>query len=220
MFGGKKVDPVDQAKQWKKEIQKQVRHMDRDIQNIKRSEQRSLNECKALAKKNRLGAVKILAKEIANTRKTIERMHMAKAQLNSVSSTLQTSISMLKMQGVMSKSAEVMTAMNKLVNVKEIAETMGTMAREMEKAGYVEEIIGETMESVGPEGLDAEADAEADRIVAEITGGVLSSATAAPTAAVKTAATAEPVAAAAEEEAPVEEETHATDDLMSRLQAL
>jgi hypothetical protein len=35
-----------------------------------------------------------------------------------------------------------------------------------------------------PEGLDAEADAEADRIIAEITSGVLSNAGAAPAAAV------------------------------------
>jgi division protein CdvB (Snf7/Vps24/ESCRT-III family) len=36
--------------------------------------------------------VKVLAKEIANTRRTVERMYMAKAQLNSVSSSLQTSM--------------------------------------------------------------------------------------------------------------------------------
>ena len=38
---------------------------------------------------------------------------------------------------------------------------------------------------IQPEGLDADADAEVDRIVSEITGGVLSSAIAAPSAAVK-----------------------------------
>jgi len=37
---------------------------------------------------------------------------------------------------------------NRLVNVKEISETMTNMAREMEKAGLVEEIIGDTMESL------------------------------------------------------------------------
>jgi hypothetical protein len=33
----------------------------------------------------------------------------------------------------MAKSAEIMTAMNKLVNIKEISETMQNMAREMER---------------------------------------------------------------------------------------
>jgi len=112
-FGAKKQDPIDLAKQWKREIAKQERHMDRDIANVKRAEQRSVAECKALAKKGRMGAVKILAKEIANTRKTIERMYTAKAQLSSVSNSLQTSMSMMKIQGCMEKSAEVMSAMNR-----------------------------------------------------------------------------------------------------------
>mmetsp|Transcript_33902 Transcript_33902/g.74659 ORF Transcript_33902/g.74659 Transcript_33902/m.74659 type:complete len:246 (-) Transcript_33902:139-876(-) len=216
-FGfGKKQDPYDLAKEWKREIQKQVRVMDRDILNIKRSEQRSVNECKALAKKNRMGAVRILAKEIASTRKTVERMYTAKAQLNSVASTLQTSMSMMKLQGCMEKSAEIMTAMNKLVNIKEISLTMGKMAREMEKAGLVEEIIGDTMESMEPEGLDADADEEVNRVVAEITGGVLSGAGAAPQESLKAPA-AEP---AAQVEQPSEQEDVSTNDLMSRLQAL
>ena len=47
-----------------------------------------------------------------------------------------------------------------------------------------------------PEGLDAEADKEAERIIAEITGGVLAGAGATPAAAVagKSAATAEAAA--------------------------
>lgn len=95
LFGGgerKSTDPMDLAKQWKRNLQKEIRRMDRDISDIKRSEQRSLAECKALAKKGRISAVKILAKEIANTRKTVERMYTAKAQLSSVSSTLATSM--------------------------------------------------------------------------------------------------------------------------------
>jgi hypothetical protein len=97
MFGGndsgkKKNDPIDQCKQWKRDLQKEIRRMDRDISDIKRAEQKSIAECKTLAKKGRMSAVKVLAKEIANTRRTVERMYMAKAQLNSVSSSLQTSM--------------------------------------------------------------------------------------------------------------------------------
>jgi len=93
---------------------------------------------------------------------------------------------------------------------------MGKMAREMEKAGLVEEIIGDTMESMEPEGLDADADEEVNRVVAEITGGVLSGAGAAPQESLKAPA-AEP---AAQVEQPSEQEDVSTNDLMSRLQAL
>lgn len=144
----KNGDEVEQVKGWKRELEKQARRMDRDIVNIQRAEQRSISECKALAKKGRTGAVRILAKEIANTRRTIARLYNAKAQLNSVASTLQTSISMMKLQGCMVKSAEVMTAMNKLMNVNEISATMASMAREMERMGLVDEVVGEAFESM------------------------------------------------------------------------
>ena len=90
-----------------------------------------------------------------NTRKTVDRMYTAKAQLGSVSTNLQVSMSMLKMQGVLGKSTEIMHSMNQLMNVKEMSVTMGDMAREMERAGLIDEIISETMESMEPEGLDS-----------------------------------------------------------------
>ena len=159
-FFAPKPDPVELAKEWKRKLQKEARAIDREITNIKRQEDRAMKECKALAKANRLPAAKILAKEIVRTRKMVERMYMAKAQLNSVSNTLQTSVckfiatkrtisymfsfrlillilfsfkAMIKMKGCIEKSAEIMGSMNKLVNVKEISETMRDMAREMER---------------------------------------------------------------------------------------
>ena len=38
--------------------------MDRDITTIKRAETKALNECKALVKKGKVSAAKILAKEV------------------------------------------------------------------------------------------------------------------------------------------------------------
>ena len=43
----------------------------------------------------------------------------------------------MKLSGCMEKSTEIMTSMNKLINVSEIRETMTSMAREMEKVGLV-----------------------------------------------------------------------------------
>lgn len=164
-----KKDPADLAKEWKRNLQKEMRHLDRDILNLKRQEDRAMKECKALAKKNQLSSAKVLAKEIARTRKTIERMHTSKAQMNSVCNNLQTSmckcnpydynilsfpynifncvsLAMLKMQGCIAKSADIMHAMNELVNIKDLKESMGSMAREMERAGLIEEMMSETMD--------------------------------------------------------------------------
>ncbi len=87
-----KVDPAESAKQWKRQLQKEARNIDKDIERLKREEQKSLKECKKLAKEGYLPAARILAKEIVNTRKATTRMYAAKAQLNSVSMFLQTSV--------------------------------------------------------------------------------------------------------------------------------
>ncbi len=60
----KKDDAIELGKEWKRNLQKEARKIDRDILNIKRMEDKSMKECKALAKAGRLGAVKILAKEV------------------------------------------------------------------------------------------------------------------------------------------------------------
>lgn len=87
-----KKDPAELAKEWKRNLQKEMRHLDRDILNIKRQEDRAMKECKALVKKNQVAAAKVLAKEIANTRRTVERMYTSKAQMNSVCNNLQTTM--------------------------------------------------------------------------------------------------------------------------------
>ena len=72
------------------------------------------------------------------------------------------------------------TATTRLVNMKELRETMGTMAREMEKAGLIEEIMGDSLDMMDDAGIDAEADKEVDKIITEITAGVLAPAGATP----------------------------------------
>ena len=59
-----KNDPQELGKEWKRNLAKEVRKIERDIGNIKREEAKALQECKNLAKKGRVDAAKILAKEV------------------------------------------------------------------------------------------------------------------------------------------------------------
>jgi charged multivesicular body protein 3 len=179
-FGTKPVDPVEQTKNWKRELQKTSRKLERDIAGLERAEKDALKECKKLAKAGNQSAARILAKEVVNTRKAIDRMYQGKAQINSVCFALQNSLAMIKIQGCISKSTEVMTAMNQIINLPEMQATMGTFAREMERAGMIDEIVGETFESLEDPGLETEADQAADKIVEEIMAEVLAPAGAVP----------------------------------------
>lgn len=76
-----------------------------------------------------------------------------------------------------------MQAMQRLVRLPEIAETMREMSREMTKAGILEEMIEETMESLeDSEDILEEAQAEVDKVLWEITDGKLGEAPSVPTA--------------------------------------
>ena len=71
-----------------------------------------------------------------------------KAQMHSVEMQLQSSISLMKIQGTITKSAEIMKAMNKLMSVPSIQKTMSEMAVEMERMGLIEEVMGEALDSL------------------------------------------------------------------------
>lgn len=68
-----------------------------------------------------------------------------------------------------SQSAEAMAAMNALVNVPIMSATMRTLAREMEKAGFIQEMVEDTL---GGEELSDEADEEIDKGERELRGAL------------------------------------------------
>ena len=188
LFGGsapKKVDPVEEAKKWKQNLAREMRHLERDKCELDRAEKKAAVECKRLAKMGQLSSAKILAKEIVNIRKAAGRLLTAKAQMNSVSMALQSSVSLLKLQGVMSKSTEVMSMMNQLIKLPEVSATMSAMAREMERAGLVEEMISDTFAAIEPDDLEIEADAEVLKVIEELTSDLLAPAGLAPTTRIK-----------------------------------
>lgn len=71
----------------------------------------------------------------------------------------------------MGKSAQVMSAMNRLLSVPRISQTMQALAREMAKSGIIEEMVQDSFEALDPEGLDEEADQEVAAVLFELTEG-------------------------------------------------
>lgn len=100
-----KKDPSTLAKEWRRNLAKEARSIERDVsgitrvtvvydsplkrkylydvndylvqvENLRREEKKALNECKKLTKEGRVSAAKILAKEVVSTRKAVERMQV------------------------------------------------------------------------------------------------------------------------------------------------
>lgn len=163
-----------QVREWSSKLRKQTYLLDRQIRSIQREEAKVKLSLKQAAKKGDKDVCLILAKEIVNSRKAVNRINTSKAQLNSVSLHMQQQAAALRVAGCMQKSAEVMKAMHSLVKVHEISDVMRELAKEMTKAGIMEELMEETMEStsgIEEEEMEEEVQKEVDKVLFELTQG-------------------------------------------------
>lgn len=82
----------------------------------------------------------------------------------------------MKIAGSLKTSTEVMKSMSNLVKIPELQRTMNEMSKEMMKAGIIDEMIQDSLDSVldaDADDIDNVADAEVEKIIFEITQGKL-----------------------------------------------
>jgi charged multivesicular body protein 3 len=180
IFGGRKLTPKEQQKKWKKDLRKQQRELDKQIRTAKRQEAKVKKEIKKYAKSGDIKIVKTLAKDIVKGRKLVERLYTAKAQINSVSMQLQNQVAMQRVTSAMGQSSQMMKSMQALVSIPDVRKAAMDMAREMEKAGLIEEMQEDMMEMMDPEDMDDEIAEEVDKVVTELTGNILDDADVVP----------------------------------------
>ncbi|EPY30658.1 charged multivesicular body protein 3 [Strigomonas culicis] len=162
--------PEEDVRKWTRQLRSEQRKMDMQITKIQREEQKVKVSMKQAAKKNDTFAVKMLAKELLRSRKAVNRMHTAKAQMNSVGMQLQNQLATIKLSGGLAKSGVIMKDMNDLLKVKEVQETMREMSKEMTKTGIIEEMMNDTLDNALDEDIsDGELEDEVSKVVAEVT---------------------------------------------------
>jgi charged multivesicular body protein 3 len=162
---GKPLTPEESVKKWRTELRKEMRSLDRSVMHIEREEFKVKTQIKQLAKRQDMSGVKLLAKELVRSKKAKERLHMSKAQLNSVQLHLQHNLAQYKLAGCIKSSAEVMASMNNAIRLPEIHQAMVMMATEMQKAGLIEEMVDDLMEN---DEIEDEADEEIDKVLTEL----------------------------------------------------
>lgn len=107
-----------------------------------------------------------------------------------------------------------MQAMQRLIRVPEVAQTMQAMSREMMKAGIIEEMLDESMEPFeDTEEMEEAAQVEIDKVLWEITEGKLGEAPAPPIGDKASTSIEEPAE-------PEEEDEEEIEEMQSRLAAL
>ncbi|KAJ3179355.1 Charged multivesicular body protein 3 [Geranomyces variabilis] len=208
MFIGKKLTPEEQVKKWRQSVRAQERELDKSMRGIDAEEMKVKRHLKAAAKRNDATSCRILAKEIVTSRKARDRLATSKAQLNSLTMNMQQQLATMKIAGTVQKSTQIMKLVNNLVKLPEISATMQEMGQEMMKAGIIEEMMEDTLEMGDEDEIEAEADEEVNKVLFELTDGMLGEAPAG-------------VGAAFEQEKEKEKESKAAeDDFAARLSAL
>ncbi|KAJ3162651.1 Charged multivesicular body protein 3 [Geranomyces michiganensis] len=208
MFIGKKLTPEEQVKKWRQSVRTQERELDKSMRGIDAEEMKVKRHLKAAAKRNDATSCRILAKEIVTSRKARDRLATSKAQLNSLTMNMQQQLATMKIAGTVQKSTQIMKLVNNLVKLPEISATMQEMGQEMMKAGIIEEMMEDTLEMGDEDEIEAEADEEVNKVLFELTDGMLGEAPAG-------------VGAAFEQEKEKEKESKAAEeDFAARLSAL
>jgi len=167
LWGAKKADPVKQAREFKISIRTEIRNVDRQIRDLDRAEKEAIKNIRAAAKRKDDKSVRILAKEVVNLRQVKERLYCGKAHLNSINLLIDSQIANIRVAGCLQENVAVMEKVNETLRLPELNHTMMTLAREMEKAGLIEEVMSDAIESV-IEVDEAEVDAEVEKVMEEL----------------------------------------------------
>lgn len=166
-----KPNPSQVLRDWQRRLRQECRSIDRQIRDIQREETNVQKAIREAAKRNDMGSAKALAKEIVRSRKTVNRLHENKAQLNSISLQLGESVAVARTVGHLSKSAEVMKLVNSLMKAPEVALTMQEFSKEMTKAGVIEEMVNDALDdALDSEDIEEETEEEIDKVLTAIAG--------------------------------------------------
>lgn len=201
-------DPKELVRKWQAQLRADQRRIERQIRDIQFEEKKVQKNIKDAAKRSDLTTCKILAKEIVHSRKAVGRLYVNKAQMMSISSALTEQLAMVRVAGSLQKSNDVMKLVNESMKLPELQKTMMEMSKEMQRAGLIDEMMSDAMDSaMGMEDEEEETDAEVQRVLDEVAGEAL---------AAMPRARARPAAAAVQEEP----EEAAEEDLQQRLNAM
>ncbi|KAJ1797572.1 Vacuolar protein-sorting-associated protein 24 [Coemansia sp. RSA 2399] len=168
-----KPSPDKVVNKWCSEIRTQQRGLDRQLRGITMEENKVEQSIKQLAKKGDIKSCKALARELVRSRRQKDRIATSNAQLNSISMELRRQLSTLKVAGTLQKSTHVMKSVNQLISVPQLQRSLMEMSKEMMKAGIIDEMTEDMLESIDDADVEEEAEAEVDRVLAEVTEGML-----------------------------------------------
>merc|ERR1719218_148527 len=163
--GKSKMTPEEQMRAHKRAINRSIRELDRERQNLQNAEAKTIREIKQAAQKGQIASVKTMAKDLVRTRKHMSKFYAMKSQLQGVQLRLQQIKSTEAMARALKGCTQAMSAMEKTTNLPELSKIMEDFKRESETMGLQEEMMNDTIDEALKEDGDEE---QEDVIVSQV----------------------------------------------------
>ena len=155
-LGQSKPTLEEQMRANKRMINKSIRELEKERNNLAAQEKKIISDIKLAAKNNQMNSVKIMAKDLVRTRKYMTKFYEMKSHLQGVQLRMQTIKSTEAMARSMAGATKAMTALSKQLNLPALTEILQEFQQETEKLGITQEVMGDTIDEVMGEVGDIE----------------------------------------------------------------
>eukprot|EP00802_Teleaulax_amphioxeia_P024596 Tamp_25315.p1 GENE.Tamp_25315~~Tamp_25315.p1 ORF type:complete len:295 (+),score=83.33 Tamp_25315:100-885(+) len=166
LFGGKQKTPAELMKEYKRNIDRSVREIEREKTKLQQQEKKIIVEIKKMAKDGQMAVVKTMAKDLVRTRAQVTKFYQMKCQMQAVGLKLQTIKSTQSMTEAMKGATKAMKGMNAKVN----APAMAKILKEFEKESSIMDDKQEMMDETIDEAFEAD---DEETQIEEVVGQVL-----------------------------------------------
>jgi len=164
-LGQSKPTLEEQMRANKRMINRSVRELDRERNNLAAQEKKIIADIKIAAKNNQISSVKIMAKDLVRTRRYMSKFYEMKSHLQGVQLRMQTIKSTEAMARSMAGATKAMSALSKQLNIPGLTAILQEFQQETEKLGITQEVMGDTIDDVLGEVGDIE---QEEMVVAQV----------------------------------------------------
>ncbi|XP_022914565.1 charged multivesicular body protein 2a [Onthophagus taurus] len=162
---GKKLTPEEMLRKNQRALNKAMRDLDREKMKMEQQEKKIIADIKKMAKEGQMDAVKIMAKDLVRTRRSVKKFMLMKANIQAVSLKIQTLRSQNAMAQAMKGVTKAMQTMNRQLNLPQIQRILQEFEKQSEIMDMKEEIMNDAMDDAMADDADEE---ETDAIVTQV----------------------------------------------------
>jgi len=162
---GRKMTPEEMLRKNQRALNKAMRDLDRERAKMEQQEKKIINDIKKMAKDGQMDAVKIMARDLVRTRRSVKKFILMRANIQAVSLKIQTLRSQNAMAQAMKGVTKAMQNMNKQLNLPQIQKIMMEFEKQSEIMDMKEEMMNDAIDDAMGDEEDEE---ESDAVVAQV----------------------------------------------------